>query len=390
MKVLFCRWNSICETGITNALKRLGYDFITFDKTPLSSDYDIDYLRELVDIIKGAPDIDCIFSVNFQPIIARGCKVLKIPYISWTVDCPSFMLYSETISLPTNRIFLLDRMQVEKFSPLNPDNIFHMPMGCDTPTWDSITVTPQEHKLYDCDISFVGSLYSEKCKYNFIEKDLPDYIRGYVDGLINAQLNVYGYNFIEDSLTDEFAMEFKKYADWDKLGEDYTEDVKGIIADTYIGYKCTEQERIRTLTAISERFDIDLWTLSDASMIPNIHNRGGADSNNMMPQIIKCSKINLNMTNRPIKTGLPLRIFDLLGAGGFVISNYQAEIPEHFIPDEDIVLYDNIPDLLDKIDYYLKHDDERRQIAKNGHDKVKEFHSYDVRLQEMFQICGLV
>ena len=390
MKILFCRWKSICEIGITNAIKRLGYDLITFDKTPLSSDYDTDYLRELADLIKAASDIDCVFSINFQPIIARGCKVFKIPYISWTVDCPSFMLYSETISLPTNRIFLLDRMQTEKFLPLNPDNIFHMPMGCDIPTWDSIKVTPQEHKMYDCDISFVGSLYSEKCKYNFIEKDLPDYIRGYVDGLINAQLNVYGYNFIEDSLTDEFAIEFKKYADWQKLGEDYTEDIKGIIADTYIGYKCTEQERIRTLTAISENFDMDLWTLSDTSMIPKIHNRGGADSNTMMPQIIKCSKINLNMTNRPIKTGLPLRIFDLMGAGGFVISNYQAEIPEHFIPDEDIVLYDNIPDLLDKIDYYLKHDDERCQIAKNGHAKVTKFHSYDVRLQEMFRICGLI
>lgn len=390
MKLLFCRWNSICETGVTNAIKRLGYDLITFDKTPLSSDYDTDYLHELAGIIKDAPDINCVFSINFQPIIARGCKVFKIPYLSWTVDCPSFMLYSDTISLPTNRIFLLDRMQTEKFSPLNPDNIFHMPLGCDIPTWDSIRVTPEEHKMYDCDISFVGSLYSEKCKYNQIEKDLPDYVRGYADGLINAQLNVYGYNFIEDSLTDEFATEFKKHAGWYALGEDYTEDVKGIIADTYIGYKCTEQERIRTLTAISENFDIDLWTLSDTSMIPKIHNRGGADSNTMMPQIIKCSKINLNMTNRPIKTGLPLRIFDLLGAGGFVISNYQAEIPEHFIPDEDIVLYDSIPDLLDKIGYYLEHDDERRQIAKNGHDKVKAFHSYDARLQEMFQICGLI
>ena len=149
MKILFCRWKSICEIGITNAIKRLGYDLITFDKTPLSSDYDTDYLRELADLIKAASDIDCVFSINFQPIIARACKVFKIPYISWTVDCPSFMLYSETISLPTNRIFLLDRMQTEKFLPLNPDNIFHMPMGCDIPTWDSIKVTPQEHKMYD-------------------------------------------------------------------------------------------------------------------------------------------------------------------------------------------------------------------------------------------------
>ena len=119
-------------------------------------------------------------------------------------------------------------------------------------------------------------------------------------------------------------------------------------------------------------------------------NRGGADSNNMMPQIIKCSKININMTNRPIKTGLPLRIFDLMGAGGFVISNYQAEIPEHFVPDEDIVLFESIPDLLGKIDYYLKHDDERKAIAKRGHDKVRDFHTYDIRIAQMFEMAGLL
>ncbi len=390
MKVIFCRWKSICEVGIDNALKRLGFDVVYMNRAFKSVDYDEVYLKDLAALIQQTKDVLCVFSVNFQPIIARTCKVFKLPYLSWTVDCPSFQLYSETIKYETNRIFVLDRMQHDKFSPMNPDCIFHLPMGCDVPTWDSVKVTAEEHKRYDCDISFVGSLYSEKCRYNEIEKDLPDYIRGYVDGLINAQLNVYGYNFIEDSISDEFAEEFKKYAAWEPLGEDYEEDIKGIAADTYIGYKCTEQERIRTLAAISEHFDMDLWTLSDTSMLPKVHNHGGADSNTMMPQIIKCSKINLNMTNRPIKTGLPLRIFDLMGAGGFVISNYQAEIPEIFIPDEDIVLYDSIPDLLDKIGYYLEHDEERKQIAKNGYEKVKMYHSYDVKLAQMFRMAGLL
>ena len=390
MKVIFCRWKSICEVGIDNALKRLGFDVVYMNRAFKSVDYDEGYLKDLAALIQQTKDVLCVFSVNFQPIIARTCKVFKLPYLSWTVDCPSFQLYSETIKYETNRIFVLDRMQHDKFSPMNPDCIFHLPMGCDVPTWDSVKVTAEEHKRYDCDISFVGSLYSEKCRYNEIEKDLPDYIRGYVDGLINAQLNVYGYNFIEDSISDDFAKEFKKYAAWEPLGEDYEEDIKGIAADTYIGYKCTEQERIRTLAAISEHFDMDLWTLSDTSMLPKVHNHGGADSNTMMPQIIKCSKINLNMTNRPIKTGLPLRIFDLMGAGGFVISNYQAEIPEIFIPDKDIVLYDSIPDLLDKIGYYLEHDEERKQIAKNGYEKVKMCHSYDVRLAQMFRMAGLL
>ncbi len=86
-------------------------------------------------------------------------------------------------------------MQTEKFSPLNPDNISHLPMACDLATWDNVTLTDTDHQMYDCDISFVGSLYSEKRRYNTIENSLSDYTKGYVEGLISAQLNVYGYNF---------------------------------------------------------------------------------------------------------------------------------------------------------------------------------------------------
>lgn len=399
MKIIYCQWGSICEKGIYNAMKRLGHTVIDFTRKFESVDYDTEYAQALIELYHKNEDVACIFTVNFQPIIARVCKIINKPYFSWTVDCPSFQLYSETIKYPTNRIFLLDRMQWEKFAPENPDCIFHLPLGADLETWDKIVPTAEEHQKYDCDISFVGSLYSEKTRYNSIQKDLPDYMKGYVDGLINAQLNVYGYNFLEDSISEEWAEEFRQHADWAPLGPDYTEDIRAIVADTYIGYKCTEQERIRTFQAIGEQFSMDLWTLSDTSTIPSAYKcdglsipkrkdkgvcvRGGADSNTMMPQIIKCSKINLNLTNRPIKTGLPLRIFDLMACGGFVLSNYQAEIPELFVPDEDIVLYDSIPDMLNKIDYYLTHEDERMTIAQNGYDKVQAMHTYDCRLSDM-------
>ena len=66
------------------------------------------------------------------------------------------------------------------------------------------------------------------------------------------------------------------------------------------------------------------------------------------------------------------------------------EIPEYFIPGEDIVLYDSIPDLLMKIEYYLEHEDERVQIAKNGYEKVKAYHTYDVRLLTIFEVSGIL
>mgnify|MGYP005980030723 CR=1 FL=1 len=43
-------------------------------------------------------------------------------------------------------------------------------------------------------------------------------------------------------------------------------------------------------------------------------------------------------------------------------------------------------DLINKCDYYLEHDNERRQIAANGFGKVNEFHTYKVRLKEIFDV----
>lgn len=388
MNILLCTWGSICENGIISAAKRLGHNLHVFKPQFSSPDLDKNYVLSLSEYIQKNPDTDCVLSVNFVPIVAKVCKIHRLPYLSWTVDCPSLPLYSDAISYPTNYIFLFDKIQADKFADINPGHVFHLSLASDIDYYDKITVSQKDHSEYDCDISFIGSLYTEKCQYDKIAHKLPDYIRGYAEALVNAQQNVYGYNFIEDSISEDWANEFKKYADWTLL-PGYREDLKSIISDNYLGYKCTAEDRVNTAYNLSQYFDFHLYTLSDTSAFPGINNKGGADTGRMMPRIFKCSKINLNTTLRSIKVGIPQRIFDILGCGGFVISNYQAEIPEHFTPGEDIVLYESIPDLLSKVDYYLTHEDERLAIAKSGHDKVRRYHTYDVKLAQMFEMAGL-
>ena len=144
-----------------------------------------------------------------------------------------------------------------------------------------------------------------------------------------------------------------------------------------------------TLKNISEHFKLDLWTLSHTKRFPKANVRGGADSATMMPKIFKCSKINLSMTNRPIRTGMPLRMFDTMGAGGFLLTNYQAEIPEYFEIGKDLEVYESQEDLLNKIAYYLEHEDERKEIAKNGQEKVKNEHSYKLKIQKIMKQAGI-
>ena len=105
-----------------------------------------------------------------------------------------------------------------------------------------------------------------------------------------------------------------------------------------------------------------------------------------LPQVFRMSKINLNFTIPNIKSGIPLRVWDVLGAGGFLMTNYQAEIPYYFKEGEDLVCFDGINDLCEKAEYYLAHEEERLAIAENGYRKVREHHNYIERINTMLDI----
>lgn len=384
MNILFCRWESMCEPGIINALKNTSNNLIIYNEKFEHVDYDTSYLKKLSDYIYTIEKPDCLFSVNYIPIISRLCNILKITYISWVVDCPCHTLYSNTIVNECNQIFLFDKLQVEKFHPLNPGHIHHLPLGCDISLLD-LPLSQKYHSQFDCDVSFIGSLYTERCEYDNFSDKLPDYVHGYVNALLTSQQNVFGYNFIEDSLSNDVLRIIYEASGY-STAPDYIEDISGLIADYILSYKCTSIERTNTLKKVSDKFQTDIYTLSDTNSIKNINNRGVADTGWMMPRIFKCSKINLNITLRSIKTGIPQRVFDILGSGGFLISNYQPELLDLFEPNVDLVMYESTNDLIEKIDFYLNHESERLSIAKHGQETVEKHHTYNQKVNHILNV----
>ena len=139
---------------------------------------------------------------------------------------------------------------------------------------------------------------------------------------------------------------------------------------------------------LAKNFQVRFYTQSDVSALENVINCGSAESRYEMPKIFRCSKINLNPTAKSIKTGISQRIWDIMGCGAFLISNYQAELPEHFELGKDIETYGSLEELADKCAYYLEHEEERQAIARNGYEKVKKYHTYEIRIREMLDILG--
>lgn len=388
MNILFYRYGSICEPDIIASFKHLGFN-ITEDTREV-------YNKQLLpsDCIKGLNELlkqdtySFVFSINFFPSVSDVCNIWGIPYLCLIVDSPVLELFSTSLANPCNKIFLFDRQLYNDFHHINPDGIFHIPLATNVrDNYATATMaSAADRTRFSSDISFIGSLYSEKCLYNQIT--LPEKMRGYVDGLIEAQLLVYGYNFIEECVTPELIEAFCKVRpELINFPDSMKVDTKAVIAQHIISVKVAEQERLRYLKVLSEHFNVDLYTGSDTYSMPLIHNRGFAKTNTEMPIIFHQSKINLNLTAKSIRSGLSLRIFDVLGCEGFLITNYQAELPEHFNIGEDLEAYTSLDDLMEKCEYYLLHDKERQEIAHNGFEKVKKYHTYDIRLTQMLEIA---
>jgi len=92
------------------------------------------------------------------------------------------------------------------------------------------------------------------------------------------------------------------------------------------------------------------------------------------------SKICLNVA---MKEDLNMRCFEVMGAGGFLLTDYVPYMEELFEDGKHLVLYRSLEEAVDKAKYYLAHDSEREKIAQAGHEEVMAKHTIDHRVDKM-------
>ncbi len=381
MKVLFIEWESFGNEDVKEAFLAEGYALYSFPFTYHGNARNDPLVENRLSSALHRETPDMVFSLGYFPVISKVCQREGVRYIAWDYDCPDILLYSHTIVNPCNIVYVFDRELYLEFQKNGVRTVRYLPMAANTDRLDSVIGKDLQEV---CDVSFVGSLYTEK--YNNLPVNwnaLSDYAKGYIDALSAAQRKVQGYNFIQDVLSPVINDLYKAYPM--DPNEDGFESREWFYAQYIVNRRITAQERMNLLYAVACQHTLDLFTTDESFTMPNLRNHGSVDYYNEMPKVFRKSRINLNISLRSIKSGIPLRAFDVMGSEGFLISNYQADFMDYFVPGEDFVYYENREDLLDKIDYYLDHEEERRIIAKNGHDKIAAEHTYRHRVREMLE-----
>lgn len=390
-KVLLLEWESYGNQYMKTELRSLGYEIVSF----MFSNYKEDTRKseELAmkiasKILETAPAF--VFSFNYFPVAAIACKACRIPYLSWTYDSPFIQIYSKTIEYETNYAFVFDRAEYERLSRFAPERVYYLPMAAPVDLYGQMDPDAGRRRKYAADIAMVGSMYTEPKHRIFKAIDqADDYTKGYLEALIQAQKGLYGCSILEEALTEDIMARIRKVCPI-VAGGDGFETAEWSFASYYLARRVTALERREALEALSEKYDVALYTPEATPALSKVRNLGTVDYYKEAPYAMKAAKINLNITLRSIVSGIPLRAMDIMGCGGFLLTNYQEDFLEYFVPGKDYVYYEDLTDLVEKAGYYLTHEEERMEIAESGYQKVKEQHTYHKRVRQMLTIAGLL
>lgn len=382
MVLILYAWEAYNEKVLKSALEKEGNSVTVFSKKCTHYSRDIEFAGELINLIH-LHSAQAVISFNYIPIISMACNVAGVIYYSWIYDNPHLPLYAKTVDLSCNRIGIFDKSMVEDMKRRGATTTFHLPLAVDIEQFDQTIANCDTPERFDCDVSFVGTLYTDE--YNYYDRIYPNGKFPQIDSIINECA-------FEPEIEDKkeelrvrpdgisYAISVMKENGL-SLGEDYYEAMDEIAMASVFERKITIIERDILMHRLAKMKDVrfNLYTGSKT----DIQTKGIVKYDTEMPIAFNRSKININLSLRSIHTGISLRILDIMACGGFLLSSRQPELLEFFEDGKEVALFTTPEECEDKIRYYLAHDAERRAIAKAGKERVKELFSYDKLLPRL-------
>jgi spore maturation protein CgeB len=141
------------------------------------------------------------------------------------------------------------------------------------------------------------------------------------------------------------------------------------------------------LERLSERVPISIWGYGTAGLSRESpirpHYRGEAWGLDMYEALAR-SRISINR-HIDVAEGYAnnMRLFETTGVGALLLTDAAPNLGDLFEPGREVVTYEGEDDLVEKIEHYLTHDDERLEIAGAGQKRTLSEHTYRRRMAEL-------
>ncbi len=385
MKILYVYGMEQTKDIIYN-LHKLGYNAEEYSRRQNPSVLNDEEMERLASYVKGHK-ITHLMSIHLIYNLAYVAYQTGIKYVSMIWDAPYIKLYTPFGRMDNCYFSVFDKLDCERFRTAGIPHILYQPLAVNQDNLRKWNLITRMAGTYKDEISFVGSLYDQNSYDKELEK-MPRHLQDYFISIFEeAAFRWDGVNRIYGK-TDRAILDCirRTVPEFDLDNKYDIEDV-AYFEILYLIRKIANIERTCVLNILGEMFPVTLYTNggTDVSMLPNVKVMPPVEPGKPLLKVYTCSKINLNISLKGIEGGTPQRVMDIMGAGGFMMTNYCAETAELFEEDKEIVMFKTPEELVEKSGYYLSHDEEREKIAKAGYEKVLNCYTYEKKLKRLME-----
>ncbi len=152
--------------------------------------------------------------------------------------------------------------------------------------------------------------------------------------------------------------------------------------------------RIQVFQGLTD-YDFKLWGVewNSQQLKKLVCNPGTRFTPEDFAKIAAASKINLNLHSSATHDGVDPtcdainpRVFEIAACGGFQLCDPCKNLDKFFDLESELPTYKDLRELRSKIDHYLEHPEERKEIAEKARKRALKDHTYEKRAQQMLDL----
>ena len=282
---------------------------------------------------KEKPDI--LFAVMFTDQLKKEAikdisENTKTKTVAWFCDDQwRFDNYSKQYASFFNLIATTDPASVEKYHRAGQKNVFQTQWACNHFLYKPIKTS----RIYD--VTFVGQPHGQRKKF--------------IDKLKKSGVSVYcwGRGWPNGRISQE---EMIRIFSQSKINLNFIKVSSSLTAKSFAGAFLKKKEG-------HLRFH--------------------------KPQDIPSNLKNILSPRDQIKT----RNFEIPGCGGFLLTEYAEGLENFYEIGKEVACFTGPGELVETVQFYLEHDEERERMAVAGYERTIRDHTYEIRFRQIFDFA---
>ena len=321
------------------------------------------------DIAMLSPDI--VLWMNRPELSRRGSEVLRaleVVNALWSVDSPYRMSLSRKDFGPIDLFLSFDPTYLSAASVLEAQRSAQLSIAVGIRPLPGVGPSDRDWpRRLGPDLSFVGSLGEAR-------------VQGLRDALRRENPHLL-------ALLERLENDPDAGATYEKITSERYEGAPHFYVQEMRG----QRRRLEVLSAFPEHslkifggFD---WAKSTSPLAA--HHMGRPPRYGFeLASIYYHSRINLNVFHDQCVDSTNSRVYDVLAAGGFLLTEHRPCLEREFEIGRHLVTFSTPAEGRERMEYYLTHGAEREAIAREGQRHVLEHHTFTNRCRRLLELAG--